>query len=256
MAKEHPILFSTAMVRATLDNRKTQTRRVIKPQPHYADGVWSYSSNRPDRLGSCWKNGFNLSRLTVTRELCPHGKIGDRLWVREGWWDLGSVENGKWVGRCSLHTVGPRYVADCSDPFAEGIGGVVQPIKCHWKESKLFHATWRKRPSIHMPKWACRLWLEITNIRVERVQNISEEDAIAEGLTEYFWPKDLPAEILARTQGKRHWNHVIMKRGRKVNVWDSAIKAFRELWDDMNAKRGSGWEINPWVWVIEFKKGS
>ena len=95
------------------------------------------------------------------------------------------------------------YRAD-NDPQFEG---------CRWK------------PSIHMPKWAARIWLEVTGVRVERVQDISEEDAIAEGIP----------------------------RG-AVQYCGHAIRLFRDLWDSINAKRGYPWEVNPWVWVVEFKR--
>jgi len=204
---EHPILFSSEMVRATLDGRKTQTRIVVK-KPARLDGLM-LDGEAPD-----W---------------CPYGKVGDLLWVKETWWDLGYNENGKWQGRMKAHTIKPRYVATCPDPFAEGIGGVVKPKRIPWGKAFLFSSTWRKRSSIHMPKWAARIRLEITGIRVERVQQIDAVEAEAEGMRR---PKRLCPD--------RHDEYIL---GRFIRLWDS-----------INAKRGYGWDENPWVWVIEFKR--
>ena len=187
---EHPLLSTAGMIKAILDDRKTQTRRV--PVGRYLK----------------WK-------------------VGDTIWVREAWWDLGSVVKGKWDGRLAAHTVKPRYVATCPDPYIEGIGGVVQPVRCNWKESALYHATWRKRPSIHMPRWVARIFLEITGLGDERVQDISEKDALAEGVI----------------VGSSAMGHTF-----------TAKEHFKGLWDSINANRGYGWRKNPVVKVIEFKR--
>jgi len=170
--KERPILFIREMVRAILDGRKTQTRRVMKPQPT-----------------SC---GEGVLRQLITE--CCYGYIGDRLWVREDW---NMVENDK--GNDCL-----QYLADI-DPS-------------EWA----MYGPWE--PSIDMPRCASRIDLEIIGVRVERLQDISEDDVHAEGC--YFM-----------TTGREH-----------------AQKWFRNLWDSINTKRCYGWDANPWVWVIEFRK--
>ena len=165
--KERPIIFKGEMVKAILDGRKTQTRRVVK---NVEDLTVFF---RDDKFGCPFK--------------CPYGKPGDRLWVRETWADVNTSE-------------GPAicYRAD----------GDVQII-------------WRS--SIYMPRWASRITLKILDIRVERLQDISEKDAIAEGIqpSDYAKPK----------------------------------AAFMRLWDSINAKKpGKSWKDNPWVWVIEFSR--
>ncbi len=247
MSREHPILFKPEMVRATLKNLKTQTRRVIlqnnhKPPTgkfvHFLDSL-----GYPASEGKLWAGFGNPEDPVYVK--CPYGIVGDRLYVRETWWDLGHNENGKWEGRTEAHTVKPRYVATCPDPFAEGIGGVAEPKRIPWRKALLYHCTWRKRPSIFMPKWVARIWLEITNIRVERVQDIDAVEAEAEGMRR---PKRLCPD--------RHDEYI--------------LERFIRLWDSLNAKRWQrwrdeegnwhrtfvdyGWDKNPWVWVIEFKK--
>ena len=175
---ERPILFSGAMVRAILEGRKTQTRRVISDKHEWA------RSNAV--RGECW--------------LSPFGVRGDRLWVRET--HAGDNLCG-WV-----------YRAD--HPDADIRAGELDD-----GEQTLRRWT----PAIHMPRAACRLMLDVVTVRVERLQEISEEDAIAEGVRP---PGDY---------------------GRAPNV-----AVYRALWDSLNAKRGYGWDVNPWVWVIEFRR--
>lgn len=171
---ERPIIFSGDMVRAILDGRKTQTRRVMKPQPSPAD---VFVGDHGLGMGPQFR--------------CSYGQSGDRLWVRETWACEccgRTLEYRAVHGRCE----GLSYRAD------GGTGG---------------SSGWRS--PIHMPRWASRLTLDITEVRVQRVQEISEEDAVAEG----------------------------------VDIWAD----FRPLWDSINAKRGFGWDVNPWVWALTFK---
>jgi hypothetical protein len=141
---------------------------------------------------------------------CPYGEPGDRLWVRETWWHYRSNE-----------------IEMVSFP---GWTGTRIDDRTHWETRNVSfdpsaHAIWKKRPSIHMPRWASRLTLEITGVRVERVQTISEEDAIAEGcFDEKEHDGSLPSQI------------------------------YRQLWDALNAKRGYSWESNPFVWVLSFRQ--
>jgi len=194
---EKPIIFNSEMVRAILNGRKTQTRRIYKgPDP--------------------------LQRRHV--EVKSPYAVGDRLWVREAWWDLGHIENGKWQGRIDGHTCRPKYVASCSDPYADnekmGIESM-RPRQMPWRKTTLIKSTWRKRPSIHMPRWAARIFLIVKSVRVERLQEISPQDIWSEGYPDM-------AHLVPM-----HW--------------------FRALWDSLNTKRGYGWEVNPWVWVYEFE---
>lgn len=182
--KERPILFSTPMVRAILEGKKTQTRRLIKPQP--AAGVRN-SVFVPSGL----EDGHG-------RELqCSYGGPGDRLWVREA------------IG---IHI----------DPVKTGLEGVcVYRADFPDGPNVTFEPRWT--PSIHMPRWASRITLEITGVRVERLRQITESDAQAEGCTgEHF---------------------------------DTALSDFIWLWDKINGKReGWAWANNPWVWVVEFAR--
>jgi len=187
--KERPILFSGAMVRAILAGTKTQTRRVINPQPEYvqADG----------RLLKLEEINAALWPTAIARLIpsCPHGAPGDSLWVRESL-------------HCAHATNEALYTADNADVMRDGV-----EARWEWQRATL--------PSIHMPRWACRLELKIAAVRVERVQDISDADARAEGV--------------AKSEGV-YRDH------------------FSFLWDSINAKRGVGWDVNPWVWVIEFTK--
>lgn len=185
--KERPILFSAPMVRALLDGKKTQTRRIIKPQP--IDGH-SLAAN------------------------CPYGRPGDRLWVKETWRsaatldDSTPVEIGLKLFKAGHHLPHApiEYQADRS--------------RRHWEPGSLPQETGRARSPIHMPRWASRLQLEIVAARVERLQDISEADAVAEGM---------------QPTGGR-----------------PAVESYRELFEAIN---GAGaWEANPWIWVVEFRK--
>lgn len=189
---ERPILFSGPMVRAILEGRKTQTRRLVKPQP-------------PDHE----KATRHHQRILVPR--CPYGGAGDRLWVRETFKFCGETIEGR--DRY-------RYRAD-ENPATDGFV---------WK------------PAIHMPRRACRLVLEVTAVRVERLQDISEADAKAEGLIQhkgdlYTW----------WASGHERLDQYLR------NAHLLAVDAYRHLWDYINAKRAP-WASNPWVWVVEFKR--
>jgi hypothetical protein len=192
--KERPILFSSEMVRAILDGRKTQTRLVVKPQPEtsfpFAKCI-KWGEMESDR-GIWGVPGWGTS---VRR--CPYGQPGDCLWVRETWCP---TMDGAEVA---------YYKATIDQQIVKGP---------KWK------------PSIHMPRWASRIALEVTGVRVERVQDISEGDAIAEGIEPHF------AAIA-------EMSHDAI----------SPESEFALLWDSINAKRGYSWDSNPWVWVVEFK---
>ena len=195
--RERPILFSAPMVRALLAGTKTQTRRVLSPQPPattHQVTTWHHPDPRPHFFA--WTdNGEGGAELADGGwcKPCPYGDPGDRLWVREAWAPL---------------TKGFAYRAD----------------PC-WRESP----SGRWRPSIFMPRWASRITLEITEVRVERLQDISEADAYDEGT----------AEWAAETQ-------------RDGNKWPNIVRAYQGLWESINGP--GSWQENPWVWVVGFKR--
>lgn len=193
--KERPILFNGEMVRAILDGTKTQTRRLVKGCVEEG-GVYSIDA---------WMNG--------KMPKCPYGTVGDRLWVRETWAWVPGV-NGS-MGWSTLN-----YKADGGQRMFDGDKVMNETGKFLTHEG-----VWR--PSIHMPHWASRITLEITNVRVERLQDISEEDAKAEGVEAS--------------------KSVEMKNGSPCYSLP-----FQLLW---NRTYGcDAWEKNPWLWVVEFKK--
>jgi hypothetical protein len=197
------------MVRATLDGTKTQTRRIVKPQPEVMH--WQYLQRMhgvsPDgtKFGD-WRQwrvaGPDYPDGPEDDVWCPYGSVGTKLWVRETWRVFGGREY-----EYQKHKPSVRYRADdiCGEDF---------------------QAEWR--PSIHMPRWASRLMLEITEVRVERVQDISDEDCRQEGITDAYL-------VQHKLSSDRRY-------------------AFRMLWDDLNAERGYGWDKNPWCWCISFKR--
>ncbi|MDR6394665.1 hypothetical protein [Herbaspirillum seropedicae] len=207
--KERPVLFNAPMVRAILAGDKTQTRRIMKPQPSI-NGQWPHLPT----YGASSEQAFREGAPSFAP--CPYGQVGDRLWVRETW--RGIVEISP------PDTVKPEY----------GVALYV-PAQEHCKRVE-YAATGQRdadpwRPSIHMPRWASRILLEITGVRVERLQDIREGDARAEGVTieEHHKMGYCAGEYLP-----------------------PSIRAFRDLWTDIN---GTGsWDANPWVWVIGFRR--
>lgn len=202
--RERPILFSGPMVRAILECRKTVTRRVVKPQP---DEVFERSGD----VLLAW--GEEARSVSVQ---CPYGRPGDLLWVRETWSDLAWHRSangvvGAWQSEIIYAADGVDHYGPFDDPERverEAIG---------WK------------PSIHMPKRHARLWLRVTDVRVERLHDIGEGDAVAEGMD---------------------WTAFKAGEAKGSNPRDS----FRILWDELNADRGHGWDQNPWVWRIAFER--
>ncbi|HFH4297248.1 TPA: hypothetical protein ACGJ44_000816 [Pseudomonas aeruginosa] len=221
--KERPILFNDQMVRAILEGRKTVTRRVMKPQPDFLGSM--VDPNTPFKT---------LDAGLHARITCPYGEPGDRLWVRETWTD---------VNMCGAPALAYRADEDIRDlmeepGFLDDRGAFnyddprvkPYPFACWYAE--LDQARWR--PSIHMPRWASRILLEITAVRVERLQDISEEQALAEGV---------------RGEPCDHARQACSD----IGCWgDTAKGAFGFLWEQLN---GAGaWQANPWVWVVEFKR--
>ena len=205
---ERGMIFNAEMVRALLSGRKTQTRRIIKPQPEAAlsgslSGKWL---SRP-------LNGLLLPKIEDIAIHCPFGVVGDRIWVRETF-------------------QGPLFDYDLMDSYCKDPTPFEKPEFCVYKADGVpapefydaddeLHCCWR--PSIHMPRWACRILLEITNVRVERLKSISDGDAIREGCS--------TADMMSG---------------------DCVADVFARLWASIYGS--DSWNANPWVWVIEFKR--
>ena len=227
MMTKRPILFQAEMVRAILDGRKTQTRRVMKTPP-YPDSIVTVEHYNPtviDRhgdmqpgpeiFGAHWDDGEYGAR-------CPYGAPGDTLWVRETCWAESVGQGGD----------GVRYAADHAWRIIENI----QEASEAWCKLVQYGGDYghdnesnigRRVPSIHMPRWASRITLRITDVRVERLQDISEDDARAEGVG-YKSPGYLPGT-------KGNW-----------------IGSFAYLWNTI--KGPSAWDANPWVWALTFER--
>lgn len=223
--KERPILFNGEMVRAILDGRKTQTRRIVKGHVEVCDhSNWPdhpYSKFEQDECGwrcSVCGNGMSLTKKYpgVTGLNCPFGKVGDRLWVRENFACFD--DDGRFPGKPQDLKDGPWKLIHYEATDGSINGNVL-------------------RPSIHMPRWASRINLEITNVRVERLQDISKDDAVKEGIQE------LPS--------RRGYYDPTAKEAICIgHYFTDPRDAFLTLWDSVYPKL----EQNPWVWVIEFKK--
>lgn len=216
--KERPIIFSAPMVRAILEGRKTQTRRIVKGAAYFA-AEWPFKFGRPCSDSYCCYTHMDGKHLTIMRP--PYGEIGDRLWVRENGWQITKFIQG-------IH----NYCYDADGYNKEDVELFFKPLG------------FKRRPSIHMPRWASRINLEITGVRVDRLQNISAIDAIYEGVHSelHEWRDcECPLENIAY----RATAHAPMK-------YSSPIDAYRDLWESIN---GIGsWEVNPWVWAIEFRR--
>lgn len=226
---ERGILMSAPMVRVSLDDSKTQTRRVFKPERITFDANGRYSTHAL-RDGEVVCTGSGPFVPNSWLHYCPYGRPGDRLWVREAWRSL--VEFDKHPPRELVETCPLRYEADkaCTAPgFTEGFG--------------------KYRPPMFMPRWASRITLEITGVRVERLQDISEADAMAEGIT------CENVVVGSNCNGGIHHEETADRfffDGCPDEGFDTGIDAYAALWDHIN---GEGeWDKNPWVWVVEFKR--
>jgi len=225
--KEHGILFATAMVRAILAGQKSQTRRLLQAQSAEAADVWA--NNGDGTWSSGWRgDGGNLATLETVR--APHGPVGRRLWVRETWHQCPHCER-----TVSYRAGGWREApSGAPDDAGDRCDDDTRPLspKCEahgWK------------PSIHMPRWASRITLEVTRVRVERVGDISEEDAKAEGVTV------LPLQDAADPSA--WWS---ADPANPATHGRTPVAAYRKLWDEID---GAGsFASNPWVWVYDFRR--
>jgi hypothetical protein len=234
--KERGILFGSSMVRAILAGTKTQTRRLVntrnvdfiggREDDHNDPALWGFGDE-----DGCW-HVLDQSAATWTGSGVPHEsyaitapwKVGGRLWVRETWYyDGGDVRNVAPADR-DLRLLEYRADHDCRSWEAG--------CPCNDENGR---GSWR--PSIHMPRWASRITLEVTGVRVERLQDISDEDARAEGVDTRCLAD--PDESPECSVGWR-------------NPDGFARDNFRDVWDRINGKRAP-WSSNPWVWVVEFR---
>jgi len=208
--KSRPILFSAPMVRALLAGTKTQTRRVAK-HPHVlsAKRINSYPGHT---LFYCALQETVVGAASVGAVACPYGVPGDQLWVRETW---------------AHHVQAQSAERDEDGPFvyaADGPQALQARLASKWT------------PGIHMFRWASRITLEITAVRVERLQDISEADALAEGVTPK-WEPGCSGRLMEAIGGFS---------------FRPAASAYADLWEQIN---GAGsWDANPWVWALSFKR--
>lgn len=211
---ERPILFSAPMVRALLDGTKTQTRRAMRHQV-VAPGIVQMA--RPGYCEIINEHGVHIPGFS-----CPYGQPGDRLWVRETW-------------AHGIHAMAAKRDEDGPFVYA-ATDSVQQRLDEKWT------------PSIHMPRWASRITLEITGVRVERLQDISDGDALEEGVT----------TLRNKAWDREHfpvWCYQFDEAcadGRRPPVGPSPSMVFRALWESINGP--GSWDANPWVWVVEFKR--
>ncbi|MFT0517315.1 hypothetical protein [Pseudomonas faucium] len=210
-AKERPILFSGHMVRAILNGQKTVTRREIKPSMRSADSSFELHQQEDES----WRPMHTFDESCMDAQgtehpiVCPYGQPGDRLWVREAW-----------LADSQLDSIAPRDLSQ-GEPIFYPADGSVRQTGC------AMISQGRGRPSIHMPRWASRILLEITAVRVELLQDISEEQAEAEGVGFLRHAPDYDETL-------------------------TAAQLFECLWSSINGD--DSWSGNPWVWVVEFKR--
>lgn len=239
MTNMKPILFSTAMVQAIMAGNKTQTRRAVKPQPKIFGDIYKEASKCYLRVGAMlyWQD--------ATETKCPYGQPGDVLWVREEHYRWGI-----WVRDGLTKKGNPKWRFKALADDVE----YVDTMKVDFRKSRDKQSPgkpqWYKRLARFMPRSACRLFLKITDIRVERLQEINEADTIAEGL-----------KILSKDYGKTYKYGIADADGLPGNddhgwhwpEWEvNHLDAVKKLWTKINGPES--WEANPWVWVVSFQK--
>lgn len=205
--KCRPILFSSPMVRALIDGRKTQTRRVVKA-PKWWSGMTHYCTGLVDSNGLTMTNMALCEATAKSWKYCPYGVPGDRLWVRETW-----TRSACWYAPERAGPLDPHDADYAAYYRADG--------EVSWKSPGVY----RRRPLIHMPRRASRITLEITSVRVQRLNAITPEDAAAEGIEEF---------------------------AREHKLTGYYTTAFARLWETINGE--GSWARNEWVWVLEFRR--
>ena len=222
---DKPILFQGSMVRAILAGRKKQTRRLIKPQPTLIDGEFKYYKNKNHQLTYSPYVSGHLDKFM--RHYSPYGTKGDFLWVRENF----TFNWHPYHDKCKI----PKSWPD--DLPEQGL--IYQATET---DSEILNEASFK-PSIHMPRWASRLTLQVTKVRLQRLQDITEEDAMAEGIIQFA------------DKGYAQAGAVYIDQNRISSVdieyvGDTAKEAFQLLWQSINGAKS--WEANPWVWPVDF----
>lgn len=233
MTKEHPILFSTSMVQAILEGRKTMTRRVVKNNKlniyidDFSFGKTAFTPENHVSVRGKWIDENKEERYGESFIKYPFGSKGDKLWVKEL-----HYRYGKWNKNGTTKTGKQKWIFKPDNFFTAVMYFDLQPAVI---EKNSYRKTgWYKRNSLFMPKEACRVFLEITNIKVERLQEISEEDAIKEGIR------------TGLTEGYRMTYDYM----RKEFVLYDPIGSYKSLWQSIHGE--GSWQKNEWVWVIEF----
>lgn len=242
--KERPILFAAPMVLAILAGRKTVTRRVLKPQPtritsNAGKPIW-HMKLRAGFINSTDEHTWPATMTRAHRDqdgnvypaVCPYGSAGERLWVRERW------RTARKVDADSPATIAKKArEAGYERPWApiryEADGATVNWDVGVWGEPG------KSRVSLHMPRWASRLTLEVVSVRVERLHDITEEDARAEGI-------EGPGPGVCDSKGTPGYSVL------NVGTWSTAREAFSFLWEAINGPES--WEANPWTWVVNFRR--
>lgn len=219
IVKERPILFSAPMVRAILEGKKTQTRRIVKPQPVIReDGDYDWN----ERLFGFTEDGLKdvMTRCYTQGKANPYGVPGDEPWVRETWMEVSDPDTLKPSGRAIY-----RATHEGREPIrCDGDGFQV------WNKDNSAASPWK--PSIHMPRWASRISLVVKSVRVERLQDISQADAIAEGGPPSHPSIDAVSRDFGYADFSRSW--------------------YAQLWESINGE--GSWDANPYVWVVEFER--
>ena len=243
--RERPILFSGEMVKAILEGRKTMTRRVVNKD------ISNQFDIDVDNTVAAYINQLTGDSCDPV-EICPYGTVGDRLWVRETWQSFFPEEVTQ------NHQQGPRSFSGVPAETAKG-----HYMFFYYRadgeapdDPKYGKAVWH--PSIFMPRRASRILLEVTDVKVERLQDITEEDAEKEGMPDEY----LIAPVYCpncQGQGTCGAVHPISLGYMEIDCpeCDTAKKKFKNLWDSINGrgrKPGKAWDDNPWVWVVEFRR--
>lgn len=241
--KERPILFSGLMVRAILAGQKCATRRIIKPQPP-SYGISPFRIAHSDDVESVGK-WLWLDRREPTKTVgdpiaCPYGQPGDRLWVREA---------------CYVHHAHGQHRADGErwGPWS-GLPSTLSPDGtqiAYYKEGFDRSQPGRWRPSIHMPRWASRITLEIESVEVQRLQDMTEADAIEEGATTLAEDSDFMEQRYQLYLDRWHKWRLDGQVGREP-VGPTKLEMFQDLWLEINGD--DAWRDNPAVWVVKFRR--
>ena len=209
--KERPVIFTADEVRATLDDRKSQFRRVMKPQP--TEPMW-YRGAGGQVVGATKNPGVTW---------CPYGDDGDLLWVRETHWR--NIHPGMKIEQVAFERPDQPQNIWLSGQASSDVGDRLPLIS--EVRSVLDSAFWERRHGVAMPKWAARIWLSVVDVRVGRVQEIT-------------------AHSMAHHEG--------VTRDDSYRTNAELVRIFSRAWNSLNLKRGFGWEMNPWVWVVTFER--